>query len=398
MENNNTNSQNLNENNAQGRSLPIFMLLCAYYILACIYLPLSTLVGLGDWFAAASALGVCVLACVALSKIAGSFKPFVFYAITVAIFALLGGSFLPISLIVAFVSGTCVYAYLVNRWASPLVWIIPAIPPIICSLAVGKALGAALSLITLPAALLLAYAVRKKRSRVSAVCMISSGICAMLVLLIGIAVYKYTGDISIAAIKSSIEAARAYLTAVFESVMTEMTSLIGSTMSLIDTEAMPSLMVGVLFNLLPAIIITASNILAYIIHSLYISANYSMSQEKHKEAIPMLTFDMSAVSAVVYIAALILSLTLTSGNAAIYGTAAQNILLILAPGLVMTALAGVHMLSMRKGPSCLGTLLYLALIFMIATLSPIVILAVALGGAILIIASHISRAKHSADK
>ncbi len=394
MEQNNTNSQNSNINKDDKHRLLTFVLLCAYYILSCMYLPLATLISLGTWLSAASALGVCVLSGVVLAKIAGSFKPFVFYAVTVALFAVFGGSFLPMSLLVAFVTGTCVYAYLINEKYSSFIYILPAIAPIVCVFAIGGVMGAVLALLNLPAAAFLAFSIKSKHSRISAVCRISVGICAMLVALLAVSVYKYAGAISISALKTSINAARAYLISAMSTVVNEMSTVLGMDIASLGAENLPELLVGSLFNLLPGIIIMASNILAYIIHSLYLSANYSLTPERRKESLPMLAFDMSVVSATVYILALILSLVLTSGASALYGTAAQNILLILAPGLVMTALAGVRVLSMHKGPSCLGTLLYFALIFMIASLSPIVIAMVALGGAILIIISHIARAKH----
>ena len=88
---------------------------------------------------------------------------------------------------------------------------------------------------------------------------------------------------------------------------------------------------------------------------------------------------------------------LVSDNLALYGTAAENLMLILAPGLVLTALAGVKALTSRKGPSCLGALAYMLLIFLVASLSPYIIFTVALGGAILIILAHINKRKASSN-
>ena len=73
-------------------------------------------------------------------------------------------------------------------------------------------------------------------------------------------------------------------------------------------------------------------------------------------------------------------------------------MLILIPGLILTALAGIRMLTMRKGPSCLGTLVYMGSIFLIASLSPAVIIAASVLGAILIIITNIAKAKAEKDK
>ena len=111
----------------------------------------------------------------------------------------------------------------------------------------------------------------------------------------------------------------------------------------------------------------------------------------------MLSFEMSLTSSIVYIASLVFSLLLVSESLALWGTAAENIALVLAPGLILTALAGIRALSMRKGPSCLGTLLYLGVIFMLASLSGIVIMLVALVGAVLNIVAHIAKRKSQSN-
>ena len=121
------------------------------------------------------------------------------------------------------------------------------------------------------------------------------------------------------------------------------------------------------------------------------------ANEKDREQItPMLSFDMSLASAIVYILAVITSLFFTSGRVEIAGAVAENVVIVLAPGLVITALSVIRAFMTKKGPSCLGTLGYFGIILMLASFSPIAIGCVALAGAILLICSHI--AAHTANK
>ena len=101
-----------------------------------------------------------------------------------------------------------------------------------------------------------------------------------------------------------------------------------------------------------------------------------------KEALPMLVFDMSIHSAFLFLLALVLSFALASEKTAMYGAVAENLMVILLPGYVITALAALRAFVTKRSPSCLGTLLYFFVIFMIASLSYPVIITTAVVGAI----------------
>lgn len=363
-----------------------------FYVFACCYIPLSLYIPMNDLVASVIAIAVCVLGVVVLARMAHTFRAVTGYAVILGLFILFGGALLPIGLFSAFASASCIFAYLLLKKHSPFVWGLPLIPLIISILLTQSASGVVLSLFTLPCSLLLAHAIKNRCGRVGAVCRISLGICICAVLLFLCAVYATAGEITLSAAKSIIETAREQLTKLLGSAASEMQALLGYELTSVDLENVIDVAVSSVFNLLPALVITLANIAAYIIHSLYLSVAF-VSDEEKKDALPMLSFDMSLVSAIVYIASLVLSFVLTSDKTAIYGTAAQNVLIVLAPGLILTALAGIRTLTMRRGPSCLGTLLYFGVIFMLASLSVFAIVGVSLAGAVLIILAHISKRK-----
>ena len=124
------------------------------------------------------------------------------------------------------------------------------------------------------------------------------------------------------------------------------------------------------------------NALAYLLHSLSLTLIFN-DDEKRKEALPMLVFDMSIHSAFIFLIALVLSLVLVSGESAMYGAVAENLAVILIPGYVITALAALRAFVTKRSPSCLGVLLYFFVIFMIASFSYPVIITAAVSGAII---------------
>ncbi len=399
MKDNFFNSQRDQNNNTKKRSKTVtFVVSAVFYVLSCIYLPLALFANMGIWFSAVSALGICVFAAFALSGISGSFKPFVGYALIVALFTFSGGMFLPMSLLVAFASGCVVYAYLLISKLSAAVWGLPVAAAVMAGLLTQSPIGICLSLGSLPASAILALVIKNKTPRVSAVCRISAGICLSVVVSLCVGIYAVQGKVNAEVIKGIVDYSKQQMSLILTDMFSQMQSMLGDMLVSIDFESFITVLVSTVFNLLPAIIITAANIIAYIIHSLYISSQYTMSKEAHDSAKEMLTFDMSIISAVLYILSLVLAFTLISPELALWGTVAENLLLILVPGLVLTALACIRAMSVAKGPSCLGTLIYFGVIFLVIGLNPVALVCVALAGAVFIILSHISKFKHEHRK
>lgn len=373
-----------------------FMLLGLCYTVACVYLPLAVSVNMGEWLTLAVALGICALGGFALTRMAGSFKPIAGFVIIISIFVVLGGAVLPMALLVAFASAACAYAWLLLNRPSLPVWVLPVLPAAIGIALTRDASGALFALATLPCSHALAFSIKNKLQRVSAICRISAAMCAFIAVAFIFTVYSFTGEVSFSAAKELIDAAKVELTLIIDGAVGEMSGLLGVDTAALNVENVAELAVGAAFNLLPAIVVTVANVAAYLIHSLFMSV-YFTTDEQRKQALPMLSFEMSLTSSIVYVASLVFSLLLVSESLALWGTAAENIALVLAPGLILTALAGIRALSMRKGPSCLGTLLYLGVIFMLASLSGIVIMLVALVGAVLNIVAHIAKRKSQSN-
>ena len=367
--------------------------LCLYLVLACSYIPLCLFFNIDSLIASAISLAVCVLSVFAMSRAAGTFKAVIGYAVILGLFIFFGGSLVPAGIFSAFASATCIYAHMHLKFPSPFLWGIPLIPLIITLLTVGSLSAAAISLITLPPALALAYSLKNVLGRVGAICRISAGICSITVAAFLLAVYSSYGEITFLTVRQTIDSAKELITQTLIAIALEAESTIGATNAIpVNIEETVRYATGIAFNVLPAVLIIFANVIGYILHSMMLSIEY-VSLEDKKEALPMMTFEMSVVSAVVFLVSLVLSLILTSGSSELYGAAAENVMFILVPGLILTALGGLRILTMRKGPSCLGTLVYMGAIFLIASLNAFVIIAVSIAGAILIIVSNVAKAK-----
>ena len=375
-----------------GLSALDILLICVSYTLAAVYIPLTTTFITNAIALSAIALGVCVISILVLARLARTFKAVIGYAIILGVLTLLGGSVTLMGYLAAFVLATSAFAFLILRCRSPFVYILPAVPLLVVVFATRSVIGTLISVSVVPAAILLALSVKNKLPRVSAICRISVGIRAMAAAIFAVTVYTAYGELTVEAVRAFIEAFKTQFRIMCMTVIEELGTVIEQNISEDYVTKILDAAIDTIFNLLPGIVITLSNVTAYIIHAAFITVCYP--DEKHKEEIaPMLSFDMSLVSAIVYILAIIPALFLSTGKAAIAGAVAENVVLVLAPGLIITALTGIRSLMSKKGPSCLGTLVYFGIIFMLASLSPFAIVGVALAGAVLLILAHVSDRK-----
>ena len=305
------------------------------------------------------------------------------------------GAVLPVSLFTAFTSAVCIYALLLTKYRSPILWGLPILPLAVSLVFLGGIAGAFVSVVTLPCTLLLTYSVSKKLDRISTICRMSLGICAVIGIGFLITLYSLYGSISMEITRDFMDAMRTAITSSLISATDKMAELMNTTdIPLGDLNAYVAVAVSSTFNLLPALIIVTANVLCYFIHSMFLGL-YAVTDEERKQVIPMLTFDMSLISAIVYLTALILSFALVSDKVALWGAVAENMMLILAPGLILTALGALKMLTTRKGPSCFGSIIYMLVIFSLLSLSAPTIIIVSAAGAVVIIISHVARAKNN---
>ena len=394
----NTNIKNKKNNRADGKlSTGDIITLCLYYVAACCYIPAVLFLNMGQSIITVAALVMCILGTAVMAKAADSWKRVAGYTVVVFLVVFLFGAVLPVSLFTAFTSAVCIYALLLTKYRSPILWGLPILPLAVSLVFLGGIAGAFVSVATLPCTLLLTYSVSKKLDRISTICRMSLGICAVIGIGFLITLYSLYGSISMETTRDFMDAMRTAITNSLISATDKMAELMNTTdIPLGDLNAYVAVAVSSTFNLLPAIIIVTANVLCYFIHSMFLGL-YAVTDEERKQVIPTLTFDMSLISAIVYLTALILSFALVSDKVALWGAVAENMMLILAPGLILTALGALKMLTTRKGPSCFGSIIYMLVIFSLLSLSAPTIIIVSAAGAVVIIISHVARAKNNTD-
>ncbi|MBE6535728.1 MAG: DUF2232 domain-containing protein [Ruminococcaceae bacterium] len=377
------------QNKADIQPLDVF-LLCSAYAIAASFITVALTININELVLSAIALAICAFSVFVFARIAKTFKAIIMYAIILGASAFIGGSLLLIGLFAALALCCCSLTYLLGNSKSPFIWGVPLIPLIVALFISPNANGIIVSLSPLPAAILLSYSVNKKLDRVSAVCRISFGLCVVFVVSALITLYSTMGEISLAAAKSFIDTLKEEITVACIAAMEEIEEMMGLDMSDTDMRTVVDAGVGTVFNLLPGLLITVSNVIAYIIHSIYLTVCYPDPKKSRDELSQMLDFDISLTSAIVYIVAIVAAFVLVTGGSALYGAVAENIVIVLAPGLILVALSGIRAFIAKKGPSCFGTLLYVGVIFLLATFSIYAIIGVALAGAVLIILAYVS--------
>ncbi len=389
---------NKDKNIKTDRSPLKIIFLSLYVVLAASYIPLSMIIDLGAIGTTVLAYAFCALSFFAIAYAASSFKGALGYGLSMVVLTFVGFTSFAVAIFAAFVSVSCVYAYLLIKQRTPVLYGIPAIAPLVVLLVTKNPAFALLALLWIPISLLLVYTVKKKLARVSAICHISLGICLAVVSVLVLVILATYKSLTVTSIRSFVETIRVFG-------ITTMTEMFGEFSEMfeqmqVDFSRLIALSVTVALYIIPALIITVANVCAYIMHATLITVCYS-KEEDNKEALPMLSFDMSLVSAIVFLIAasyLFLTLLFATDINAMFVAVTGNIAIILAPGLILTALAALKAFTAKKGPSCFGTILYVGVIFMLCSLSPIAIIACAVSGAVIIVLARISKWRAESDK
>ena len=368
------------------------LLICFSYTLACVYIPLTAAFITNPIALGSIAAGICVVSALVLARFARTFKAVIGYSVILVMLIFLSGSLILPSYLAALTLAATAFAFLLLRCRSVFFYLLPALPLLAVAIITREVVPSLISVAAVPAGIFLAISVKQRLSRVSAICRISIGLSVMAAAIFAATVYSACGSFTPTAVREFIAVFRAEFTQTCLLTVNELSSMLEQNISEDYILELLNSLIDTVFNLLPGIVITLSNITAYVLHATFITVYFADEKDRAQVA-PMLSFDMSLVSAIVYILAVITSLFFTSGKAELAGAVAENIVLILAPGLVITALTVIRALMTKKGPSCLGTLGYFALILMLASFSPVAIVCVALAGAVLLICSHISARK-----
>ncbi len=299
-----------------------------------------------------------------------------------ATFAFLGGTPYVSGLFGSLLSACCSFCVFCRRGGGVFAPALPILAYGLSALLLWNPISAALTLAVLPPALMLWLCLRTRTNRIPAVCRMSVTLLAVTLPMIGVFLHRRLGSLSLTAFRLFLEEIRLGATgAIGESVVISGLPLgtNADAASYVDT------LVTALFNVLPALIVILAMLVAFGIHSAALRCLIGQGEDE-KSLKKMISFDMSLTSALLYFAAMLLSVILVSEQTALFGAVAQNLYLILAPGMLMTAWIAMNALLFAKAPSCFSTVLYLGVMLLTFNFPSVMLpLAAAFGAGVVIL-------------
>ena len=356
-------------------------LLSLLYVASCAFIPIILFAGINDWLPGAISFGMAIISVAIFAKISGGFKYTFSYSMILCASFMLGGA-LPAGLLVTLVSAVCAFSYFALNSSIYLGFSLSVISYALALALTRDPTSALIVFFSLPASILTAYVIKKRKPRVSAICHICSGFCLSLAAVIAVAVYKFVGTLDLTAINTAVDAAKSTSADLLgEFIDFAQNNFDLSFDSVSDMDLIIDNLVTICFNLIPAFAVIIFNLFAYVLHSLMLTLMFSDESQKD-DTKTMLTFDMSIHSAFLLIASFILSLVLTSDSTALYGAASENLALILIPGYLVTSFAALKKLFIERSHSCLGVIIYFAIVFAVIRLANPLMFIAALGGAV----------------
>lgn len=229
----------------------------------------------------------------------------------------------------------------------------------------------ALVFVTLPAGLLLTYAIKASQRRTAAICCALGGFLITVLALLVVYFLATYGTVDRDVIVSHFETQRVWLVDIMERELKtaiEALGAQGSDAAAIQgyfTRDLLTLMVSTIYNVLPGLVIMACAILAYVTHS-FLCGSYFRLGMKTMLTPAALTFTMSPVSAVIYVVAFFITVFVPVTN--LFGAVVQNVLLMLMPGFLLMGFTALRM-QYRTARRKLGFfLLILAILFLSSTM------------------------------
>ena len=363
----------------------------AVYLLLAVYLPFAFFTNINMTVLQAISIAAAVACAFAISRISGAKKPSGAILLLIACFIFLGTVLC--GLVASLLGCVCILGFLfmsAKNTSTKIFSLLPAVAAyLIAFLIVGSPVAAALALVHIPAAIALAYAFKKKLPRVSAICHISVGI------ILGVTAISAAWFISSHGLnlKSLVETVSAVKQSLTETLASTLFSLSGELMEISQTDAkdISTVVVGATFNLLPAIVVVLSNILAFFIQSMMTRIMIKRAQSK-EDIKTMMAFEMSLVSAIIFLVAM-LAAVIFAEELSVWSVTAENVMFILMPGLIFTAVGTLRAFMFAKGPSCLGTLAYIAIIGSFVYLPTVMLPLSSIAGSTIIIIHNILKAK-----
>lgn len=361
------------------------------YLLLSVYLPVAFFININTSVLQIISIAAAVACAFAISRLSGAKKPSASIFLVIACFIFLGTVLC--GLVAAVIGSVCILGYLLmsaKNTAAKALSFLPAIAAyIIAYLVIGSPIAAAIALAHIPAAIALAYSFKNRLGRVSSICRISIGIILGLTAILS-AFFISRHGLSLEALISMINSAK-------NSLMTTLANGLFSVsgelfqMSRTDTEELSATVISAAFNLLPAIIVVLSNILAFFLH-LTMTRIMLRSVQSKEDVKTMVSFEMSLISAIVFLCTLLLAAIL-SEEITVWSVTVENLMFILMPGLIFTAVGTLRAFMFAKGSSCFGALAYLAIIMSIFYLPSVMLPVGSIAGAVIIIIHNVAKGK-----
>ncbi|MBR2354454.1 MAG: hypothetical protein IKA76_08145 [Clostridia bacterium] len=369
------------------------LLLCVIFLAASVYLPLISVLPLQPQSKDAFSFLICALSVLAQARLSKKISVGIGQATLLLLIGLLFGGPHIAAIIGATASSACIFCWLALTTASPLVLLLPLISYGGASLAIASPFTGALSLISMPMALLLLISVRKLLSKVKAICLLSAGLLLSAILAAVLYFLLVHESITVELLRASIDSVRSALA---NEISTRLALLEGD-MGILpvgrDYSEFVNTLANELVNHLPAILLMITNGIALITHSAMV--RLLLSQNLSKETLtPLAIFDMSAVSAVVFLLSMLLSLFMDSPDSALALAVCENLYLILIPGMLISLWMYLNVWLLAKMPSCFGILLYLAVPLLLFQFPSVLLPIAAVIGAVLLLIGKIRRELH----
>ncbi len=285
---------------------------------------------------------------------------FLFYGMT--------GSFMQAGLVVALVFAVAEGSVLIALLPTDRLALLPIIPVVAYAIAAAVSrdlVGAVAVLVPVPAAITLAVGTRNSAARedgltrTGVICATTLALGLSLGAMITLSLYRHLGSLSAEALLAALDELR-------EAYITQITSLElpeGATeeMKQLITRESATNIVNSTFNIMPAIAVVTVLILSTVTQLIQHAALIAFG---HKESLTdrVRAYKISLIAGVVFVIAYFVAMSTASGSSTLAGTVAENISIILLPGLALAGLVRLVQSLTRKGARGMGCMFYIILL------------------------------------
>ena len=225
---------------------------------------------------------------------------------------------------------------------------------------------AAASLVPFPPMVAMALGTRSSAgredgmTRVGVICLTSLALGLSLLAALALLAYRALGTLAPDVIMAEMEAIRA---ALIESITSAeipegLDPELVAELEQLLTRSGAENMVNSVFNLLPAIFVVVANVLAAVAQ-MALHATLRTFRMESSLSPRVRAFHMSLISCLVFFAAYLIAFFENADSSTLTGTVAQNIYIILMPGLALAGMIRVTTALTRKGPRGMGCLFFL---------------------------------------